>query len=595
MDGGLDGAGPSSDASTEAPQPASAPLLMQPLDTYDWPLDSTTDLGASNVIGGQRGWIADGSGLVNTQFGDSSVILTLQPRANHWVGVWNAVAGSGSEATRTVLPDRAFGDAVKSTFQATIVALRARVRGTGLFKIEVRDAQNTLLDATSQVLSSSDAWTDVRRVLPGNLPPIKFINVVVDDSHGIPTVEIDDLRLEVRVPTLPPLRLAFLLSYAQLMRSWDATTGFADDHASFHGTVGRGSQQSVPATGFVPLATAMAVELGYVDTAVGKVIADTCIATLLSAPRQNLGNLQTGLWPHFLNHGSPTSEWSLADTSMAWHSAYLAAIYFGLDDRISQLGAYADSIKFDQLVDSQGHFVWGVDGAQSTLLGPLTDFGTEQSLPRMLQLFQNPTAAEPPATHEPPVYCDEDFIDHEGHLWYGELGAAGAALDRHGVDWHQERLAHLARSVAYLGNTFLGGLSPVEIRDTLGQTAYAALGLGTATCPLIEYVSAFDGPWRSMHSVALTADLDPVAAEARVASMLQQGLLLPLSGPAESAIVAADMARMRRHTAQVSLNSWFNVGGYYSAVVVREGLPNAIHLASTRDNRLRAALQALFP
>jgi hypothetical protein len=141
----------------------------------------------------------------------------------------------------------------------------------------------------------------------------------------------------------------------------------------------------------------------------------------------------------------------------------------------------------------------------------------------------------------------------------------------------------------------VGGLSPVEIRDIGGNTTYANLGLGTSTCPLAESITGFDGPWRSMHSVALTSDLDIPAAKLRVGAMLQNRLLLPLSGPVESAIVGSGSTVSRIHVAQVSLNSWFNTGGYYSAVVADEGLVNNVYVAHQNDTRLTSALQALFP
>jgi hypothetical protein len=577
---------------TQGAMGASAALLMQPVDTYDWPIGSAA-WGSTNTLGGQRGRITDSTGLGTVQSNSSSVSFKLPAGDGHWIGVRNSLSGFNSEGVRTLSFGQAFGDSVKATFQAVVTGWNIHVRGKGRFKVELKDVNNQDLYPTNEMtLNSPGVWAEVRQDLPSKPNAVKDLNILVVSSSDASDVELDDINLEVQVPALPPLRLAFLLSYAQLMRSWDPTTGFADDHVNAL----RGSQQSVPATGFVALATAMAVDLGYVDRATGVAIVQKCIAALLGAPRQTSVQHQTHLWAHFLNQGVASSEWSTADTALAWHSAYLAAHYFDLASEVSHLGAYANSIQFSQLTDAGGNLHWGVDQAGVTLLEIMADFGAEWSLPRLMELFQNTTMTDPLATHLPPVYCDRDFIDHMGHLWYGEFGAPGVSRpDRYGVDWAQERQAHLRRSVAYLGNAFVGGLSPVEIRNLDGNTTYANLGLGTSTCPLSESMTGFDGPWRSMHSAALTSDLDIPSAKVRVGAMLHKGLLSPLSGPAESAIVGSGSTISRVHTAQVSLNSWFNTGGYYNAVVADEGLVNNVYVAHQNDTRLTSALRALFP
>jgi hypothetical protein len=565
---------------------------MQPVDTYDWPIGSGA-WGATNTLGGERGWITDSTGVGTALSNSSSVSLNLPAGDGHWIGIWNSLSGLNSEGVRTLSFGQAFGDSVKVAFQAMVIGWNIHVRGKGRFKVELKDVNSQDLYPTSEMtLNSPGVWAEVRQALPSKLNAVKDLNIVVVSSSEASEVELDDINIEVQVPALPPLRLAFLLSYAQLMRSWDPTTGFADDHVN----APRGSQQSVPATGFVALATAMAVDLGYVDRATGVAVAQKCIAALLGAPQQTSVQLQTHLWAHFLNQGVASSEWSTADTALAWHSAYLAAHYFDLAGEVSHLGDYANSIQFSQLTDAGGNLHWGVDQAGMPLLGIMADFGAEWSLPRLMELFQNTNMTDPLATHSPPVFCDRDFIDHMGHLWYAEFGAPGSSRpDRYGLDWAQERRDHLSRSVAYLGNAFVGGLSPVEIRNIDGNTTYANLQLGTSTCALSESMTGFDGPWRSMHSVALTSDLDIPSAKLRVGAMVQNGLLLPLSGPVESAIVDSGSTISRVHTAQVSLNSWFNAGGYYNAVVADEGLVNNVYVAHQSDTRLTSALRTLFP
>lgn len=565
------------------PDPVGSKLMLQPVDTYEWPLGTVSDWSATNALSGERGWI---NGTAGAQSG-TSVTLTTQAGTNQVMGIFNSLAGPNHES-RSLYFEQALGFPVATAYQARVTGWKALVRGTGRLRIEFRpDSTGAAIHSDSVTVSAPDTFVEVGGDLPA-LGSVKELSLLVDDTSGPAHVEVDELDLEVEVPDLPELRLGFLLSYAQLLRSWDEGTGLANDHVN----APRRVQESVPATGFVALATAMAVDLGYVDRRDGLLVAQESLGALLASPRQDAG-LKTGIWSHFLYNEASSSEWSTADTALGWHSAYLAARYFGLATEASDLEVFIDAIDFVRLT-SGGALQWGVDHGGNSLLGDMGDFGAEWSLPRLMELFQNPAMADPRSTHTPPVYCDRDFIDHMGHLWFAGFGAASATNDRYGVNWHEARVDHLARSVAYVGGDFVGGLSPVEVRSPDGRTTYANLSLGTAGCSRSDTLAGFDGPWRSMHSVALTADLDTAAAKRRVRALLANGLLLPLTGPVESAIVSGG-AIVRRHFAQVSLNSWFNVGGYYAAVMADEGRPNAIHLAATVDARMAAALKVLFP
>ena len=137
-----------------------------------------------------------------------------------------------------------------------------RARGAGPLKIELKRPDNTVLRVWTQVVDSP-GWTSLDLPTTDVAEAVKLLNVVAESPSDL---WVDDVTFAIEMPALTPLRYAFVVSLAQLLRANDPATGWVRDHAQWPS----GAFTSVPASGEVALAVAAASQLGVVSPGGGE-------------------------------------------------------------------------------------------------------------------------------------------------------------------------------------------------------------------------------------------------------------------------------------------------------------------------------------
>jgi hypothetical protein len=570
-----------------------AATATQPLDTFDWRLEPVggEELGYRyySRLAGDRGKMGDGLHPYGVTIANGVARLTAEQgsRGTSWAGLWYSLAGTARETGLVLDPRAALPGQVTSALQVSLASWTARVKGNGRLKIELRSARNDVLAEWSVAVNSTD-YTSITREIASDVGPIKLLNVVAESPADL---TLDEITFETRVPALTPLRYAFLLSYAQLLRCYDPATGLVRDHAQWP----VGDFDAVPGLGFVALGAATAADLGVVSYADANAIATRAIDALLRVPREP----RTGWLPHWLKNGQrhPDSEWSTVDTALALLSALQAATILDLGDRRAQLRALLDGIDFDAVTNGAQEISHGLDGHGRVLPNVWDAWGGETALLQLLRGYRDPCLPDLHTSHSPPAFRGRGFITELGALFVQQLGGVGATTDRWNVNWYNERLAHYRAQRSHVSQSLLFGLSPAEVISSQGATGYLEGGIGTQAPPSepLEALTGFDGPWRMPHYIAMSASLDLETACQSAARMRELGLLPPLGGPAEGVMVGSGDTLARWHSVQTALNAFFNTLGFYHAITRQEGRADVVYQAVTRDSRYAAALGVIFP
>ena len=591
-------------ASTVAGAPADHPCFVpgptvvpQVVDTFDWPFcpppppdPSPHDLRCRGHLAAERRKIGDGREFhdVTIQDGVARFVATQGSRGTSWAGITYSFAGLDGEAHRTLDPLRILPPPILDHAQAQVRSWRLRVKGNGPLKVENRLASGALCREWVYSVNSPDYIT-LGDAFPTDCGPVKRLSLVADSPADL---VVEELELETQVPALTPLHYAFLMSYAQLLRAYDDTTGHARDKSHLP----LGEFDSVPAMGFVALASAAAADVGIISNDAARSIATRAIDALLAAPRCH------GWLPHWLRGNQPheNSEWSTVDTALAVLSAIQAANELGLQQQLQGLRSLVAALDFPAVTDSDGRIHHGLDrdatGCTSRQLDSAWgDWGGETAMVELLRAYHDPSLPPIPANRQPPAYCGRGFITEMGALSFPQLGAPGYGRDRYNVDWHAERVTHHAQQRAFAGNQPIYGASPMEVRSPIGVTAYLEAGTGTPTCPPVDTLPGFDGPWRAPHYMGMASSLDRAHSCTAINHLRDQGLMPPLGGPSESVLVNRADGQVRGwHSVQVSLNAFFNAMGYYHALARAEGRRDVVHATVCQgDPRLSAAIEVL--
>ncbi len=566
---------------------------VQPLDSFDWLL---LPVGAEELgyryysrLAGDRGEMGGGLHPFSVTIANGEAHLTAEQGSmgTSWVGLWYSLSGTAREGHLVLDPRAALPGRVSATQQVSLVSWTTRVKGRGRLKVELKTAGDDLLAEWTVSIDSQD-YTDVTRTIPGDIGPVKLLNVVAESPSDL---TLDEILLETSVPALTPLRYAFLLSYGQLMRCFDPQTGLVRDHAQWP----TGDFDAVPGMGFVALAAAAASDLSVISRVDAVDIASRAIDALLEVP----GEPQTGWLPHWLKSGQrhPDSEWSTVDTALALLSAIQAATMLDLGERRERLRQVVDELDFDAVTNAANEISHGLDGEGRVLSSVWGAWGGETALLQLLRGYRDPCLPDLSAGHQPPVFRGRGFIMELGALLVDALGGPEASPDHWNVNWYNERVAHYEKQRSHAGQSPYFGLSPAEVISQRGATAYLEGGTGTESPPSdpVETLAGFDGPWRMPHYMAMSASLNVGVACRSVNAMRDAGLLPPLGGPAEAMIVGSDESIRRWHSVQTALNAFFNTLGYYHAVVAQENLNDAVYQSVMRDERYVAALGVLFP
>ena len=551
---------------------------VQPVDSFDWPLASGSYRHYSRLAAA-RGAMGGGSAYLVTIEGGA---LHLAADPGSWAGAWFSLAGDAAE-NRILDLDSALPGWVLGTLQVTVTSWSLRVKGQGTLKIELKDAQDQVLQSWIEPVDNPD-FVLLARPFASGLGAAKLFNLVAEGGSDL---AVDEVAFSSAVPVLTPLRYAFVGSYAQLLRGLDEASGLVRDHAQFPS----GDFDSVPAMGLVALGLAMAADLGVVAQPDATAQASHVIDVLLALPAEP----QTGWLPHWLHNGGvhPSSEYSTVDTAIAYLASIQSANILGLSTRREALRAKIDALDFAAVTSAQGQISHGITQAGGVIPFYWDGWGGETALVEILRAYRDPTLPLLNTTRTPPAYCGRGFIVELGALFFEALGAATAGSDRWGVNWADERRQHLLAQLGAAGNAAIFGASPVEIVSDGGETRYLEAGVGTPTCEAVQGDGVYGSPWWAPHYMAMSASLDLDRGCSSAAELRARGLMPPLAGPAESILTSASGSTERWHSVQTSWNAALNALGYYHALVRAEGRPDAVYAVPASDARLRAALGVL--
>jgi len=229
----------------------------------------------------------------------------------------------------------------------------------------------------------------------------------------------------------------------------------------------------------------------------------------------------------------------------------------------------------------------------------MRDNSREGAIVQILHLLQDPQAPLFNMEATGSVYGGRGFIAEIAGLFAPQFAIQNKA-DRHGLNWWALRTDMLAGQKAYYPANYPGslaassglyGLSSFEVIDASANTTYLDAGIGTSTMPAED-----GGGWIGPHYAAMAATLDVNAATQFLTELRQIGVLQPLIGLPEGVKAGNSGSKPERwHSAQITLNGFFNVVGLYHAIRMRDGGTDVIYETALSQPRLTAALNVLFP
>lgn len=572
--------------------------VTQLLDDFAWP--SEADPGGEEERGyryygrlaADRGDMGDGLEPHSLTVTGGVLVARADtgPQGTSWVGRWHSTVHTASESAEVLDLAAPLSAIIDGSWQPRVSALYVRVRGSGTIRMELKDNANHLLKSWLVSGTWGPAFEEVRFAVadPAAYPTVKLVNLVVNSPS---LLEFDEVGLKLEVPAWvygDILRYAFATCYASLLRGYDPVSGYTRDHVHWPA----GHFDSLPGCGFQALGAALAHDLGLLEFGSATQIAARSVAAIAAAPTYG------GLLPHWMEHGTP-KDWSTVDTGLALESALLASRILGMTNEEATLLGLVDGIDWGSLTNSLGQVAHGY--RDDLGLSPYfwVNWDGEGAVVQTLRLLQDPGAPCFAMEAGQPVYGGRGFIaEIAGLLSARFAGAAGA--DRYGTDWRALRFGMLAAQRAYYPSNYpaslaavagLYGLSSFEVIDPTANTSYLAAGVGTATVPAED-----GGGWIGPHYAAMAGSLDVDGAEAFLEDLRALGVLQPLIGLPEAVKVDGAASRPEAwHSAQVTLNAFFNVAGLYHAIRARDGAADVVHEASESHARFRAALDALFP
>lgn len=573
------------------PQPA---MWINEVMPFDW-ADGPGDFRFFNSMNGTQGAIGGGNPPHSSSVGNGELHLTATTNqmGTSFAGRFLSLRGKDIEASLTVTLSDPMPSQIHAPFRVMVESIRVRVRGSGRYRLEVKNGTGMILWNVEDTIASTE-FVDRFFPLPGALPGSKLLNVIAESTPIPADIFIDRIDLVTSVPQAlidDPLLYGALTSYCQLLRALDGD-GFTRDR----NTAGEGEFNSVPAMGFQILGAAIAEDLGLISLVDAQAIAEASAAALLTVPIET--TLGSGLLPHFMGHSTPTGEYSSVDTALTCIAAIEGLCALGMtarrDDIYTQI---VDQLDFAPITIN-GEISHGVTLGGDLITNTWDRWGGELTVVEMLRAMRDPTLDPPAADRTLEHFGGVGFIVELAALFAPEFGMPGFGVDQHGIDWNVRRQAHLADQKSFVDHA-LFGLSASEIIQYLDSSVdYLAAGIGKTnppTAPMVTRPGFGPGPWISPHYMSMTASLEPLAAESRI-DLMRDTLRLwgPLNGPPESVELTEDGCIGMWHRLQVTLNSAFNLIGLYHAIRVRDGGTDIVYSAVDCDPRLRMAVDAVF-
>ena len=572
--------------------------VNQLLDDFEWPSDADP-LGQDERgyryygrLAADRGDMGGGRQVHSLTVTNGVLIAeaTSGARGTSWVGRWHSTSHTGMERDEVLDFSAPLSPIINAEWQPMVSALYVRVRGSGTIKMELKDSAGNLLTYWTRSGTWGAGFEDVVFEVgdPGAYPSVKLINLVVQSPSDL---EFDEIGLRVSVPGwihADLLRYGFVTCYAALLRGYDQESGYTRDHV--HWPAGR--FDSLPGCGFQALGAALAYDLGLLSFDAATQLVSRSVATIVATPKHQ------GLLPHWMEQGIP-KDWSTVDSSLTLKSSLLACAILGMTNVEATVVQMIDAIKWAPLTNALGQVAHGY--REDLTLSPYFwgSWDGEGAIVQDLRLLKNPNAPLFNMDASQPIYGGRGFIAEIAGLFAPEFALVDQD-DLYGVNWRSLREDMLAMQKAYFPSNYpgslaatagLNGLSSIEVIDASGNTSYFSGGVGTPTVPADD-----GGGWIAPHYAAMASTLDLGGAIGFLSALRDAGVFQPLIGLPEGVKAAnAGSEPELWHSAQITLNSFFNVVGLYHAIRLRDGAPDVIYRTSKTHPRFRAAIDVLFP
>jgi hypothetical protein len=543
-------------------------------------------------LAADRGDMGDGLQPHSLVVADGILIAeaTKGPKGTSWVGRWYSTSHTALETGEVLSFSAPLSALIEQRWQPQISALYVRVKGAGTIKMELKSSANDLLAFWKKTGNWGPEFQEVSFPVanPSAYPAVKLINLVVESPSRL---EFEEIGMKMSVPKWLAedlLRYTFVTSYAALLRGYNPASGYTRDHVHWPA----GHFDSIPGCGFQALGASIACDLGLLSSDTARQIVSRSIAALSATPKHR------GLLPHWMERGVPT-DWSTVDTALALESSLLACTSLNMTEEGAAVLNMIDAVEWTPLIDALGQVAHGYSGDLSVSPYFWVNWDGEGAIVQLLRLIQDPKAPLFNMDSCAPIYGGRGFIAEIAGLFAPQFGIQDRQ-DRYGMNWRTRRTNMLAAQKAYYPENHpeslaatagLYGLSSIEMIDAYANTTYLAAGVGTATVPAED-----GGGWICPHYAAMAGSLDLDGATRFLTQLREIGVLQPLIGLPEGIKAGWSAAVPERwHSAQITLNGFFNVVGVYHTIRARDGETDVVYEAAQTHPRLISALNVLFP
>jgi len=509
-----------------------------------------------------------------------------------WSGAWFSLCGLARQDDRSRSLTAMYPPWMQPEYQCKLVSVVLDVRGEGGLKVEFKSPggpNSVVLWAATTDLGTAGEARQVRfDVAPERTGKAKMLTVVLERGA---VLAIDRVAVELESADLPFADRTFLYSYAKAAACYDPALGLSADRAHWPAT----DFSSTTSTALFALATAGAVDLGFVKREAAVGILDRIHRTVASVPRG-----PAGLLPHFVDNRDGEgwkiargTEYSTVDTAIYYQAMLVAARMLDEQKTYFELLAAVRGLEFSKLYED-GFVIHGFasDGttrlrsrdAQGSVL-VWRDFGSETLLAIILARLAQGEAAV--AKMDPPVkgfvWRGVGFVAELAALLYPQPnGETPDAITK--TNWLAGRRQLLAAQMACYKHTPAGdlGLFGLSAGEGPNGVGYIANGTLEQAAPLIH-----------PHYMLMSACLrdDPAAVYKTLQAMQERGLFTPLGGLVEN--VSPDLSASLPMAS--SLNSGFEALAAVHLLCRTSGRPDPIYEAALASPELRQAVERLYP
>ncbi|MBN1629038.1 MAG: hypothetical protein JW990_04690 [Thermoleophilia bacterium] len=448
-------------------------MVVQPVHEYAMSFqDYSNPFHFCTHLGTDYGPLGPAAGQVSWKQGHVCVDLGPVDQA----GMWHSLDGLAQEKDRWLDFTKCYPN-VRDDFQPVCVGMTVGVKGEGSLKLELRSPDGRILWWATKDLLTHDRWEELTfSWSPDDLRRVKFLNWVAEPGAHLC---VDYVRLCIEMPEhMPFAQQVFLQSYAKLARCWEPGAGLVRDRAHWPA----GTCDSVPVSGLFCLATSAAAKMGLVKPAVAERILGKIFATVSKIPRAK------GLLPCFVHRAGGQykiregTEYGTLDTSIYYHSMFLAAQMLWDGKTLAGLTKAVREIRFDDLRDADGYVLHGLeDDGRTPVDASWRDWGGETALVLLLERMVMGEEARLKMDRSGRVRDGVGYIAEIQSLFYPDFSFNEPDAIT-GVNWLDARRELLAEQKAYVRSKWKGsaaadcGFYGLSAGEGLPGTGYVTNG-----------------------------------------------------------------------------------------------------------------------